>query len=217
MRIYTKGGDRGESSLFSGERVTKADRRLDAYGTIDELNSTLGMLVASLHAKQPELAAEVQGIQSDLLRIGAWLATTPDSPAAESLPRITPERTRFLETAIDRMQDELPPLTDFILPGGEETAARGHVARSVCRRAERRVVALCEAAVERSADETAAGAPSAGDGPGGPCTPARVGTETTAAGFNELRIFLNRLSDYLFVLARHCNRLAGVPDIRWEK
>jgi cob(I)alamin adenosyltransferase len=217
MKIYTKGGDKGKSSLFSGERVTKADTRLEAYGTVDELNSNLGMLVVSLRGKHLDMAAEIQEIQSDLLRIGAWLATTPDSPSVESLPQITPERTRFLEAAIDRMQDELPPLMGFILPGGEETAARGHVARSVCRRAERRVVALCERVDAQPGDEVGSAGRASEGGPSRPCEPSPSGSATAAAASAELRVYLNRLSDYLFVLARYCNLLAGLPDTPWEK
>jgi len=189
MKIYTGVGDRGKTSLFSGERVTKADLRVEAYGDVDELNSTLGVLVATLAEGQEELRVELQRIQAELFQVGSWLATTPDSLAAEALEPIIPEHGRALEAAIDRMEEDLPRLTGFILPGGHISAAWTHVARTVCRRAERRVVRLSDAGEE----------------------------SPSGAGLEDILVYLNRLSDYLFVLARYCNQLAGVEEALWKK
>jgi cob(I)alamin adenosyltransferase len=182
MRIYTGGGDRGKTSLFSGERMSKAHARIEAYGEVDELNSVVGVLVGLLPEGQDELAAELQRIQGELFLVGARLATIPGSPSLDMLPPLTAEHTAELEQAIDRMQDCLPPLRSFILPGGSSAAAWAHVARTVCRRAERRVVRLAGDEAERDA----------------------------------VLVYLNRLSDYFFVLARTCNRLVGVPDVPWS-
>jgi len=187
MKIYTGSGDRGKTSLFSGERVGKDNDRIEAYGDLDELNAVLGALVAVLPEAPPELRAELQAIQADLFCIGAWLATSPGAPAAESLAPIDLGRSVWLEGAIDRMEEDLPPLTAFILPGGHPSAAWAHVARTVCRRVERRVVRL------------------AGDLPQGEAT----------APLGRAMIYLNRLSDYLFVFSRHCNHRHGIADTPW--
>ena len=187
MKIYTGTGDKGKTSLFSGERVSKADARIDAYGDLDELNSILGALAAHLSAKE-ELVAELQQIQSGLLQAGAWLATSPESASIESLEEISIEQIVFLEKAIDRLEKELPVLKGFILPGGHITSAWAHVARTVCRRCERKVVPLINKALSSKAAEQ----------------------------YQNLFVFLNRLSDYLFVMARHCNHIQSVPDKLWE-
>jgi cob(I)alamin adenosyltransferase len=189
MKIYTGGGDRGKTSLFSGERVNKSDLRVEAYGDVDELNSLLGALLAFLPSGEATLSGEIQRIQSDLLHVGAWLAVTPGSPASSELQSITQEHSKGLETAIDRLEQELPALKDFLLPGGHVSAAWAHVARAVCRRAERHVVRLL------------------------------AGTDEEEASL-QLRgviMYLNRLSDYLFVLARYCNKIQGQPDTLWKK
>jgi len=188
VKIYTKTGDRGRTGLFSGERVSKADTRVSAYGTVDELNSVLGVLAACVAGDFGGAAGAIRRIQSDLFRLGAWFATSPGTPAFEDLPGLDPEAVTWMETEIDRMESELPPLRGFILPGGHPAAAWAHLARTVCRRAERRGVAFLEAAPSAEADETLASA----------------------------IVYLNRLSDYLFVLARHLNRLAGRKDERWD-
>jgi len=188
MKIYTGSGDRGKTSLFSGERVAKNNLRTEAYGDLDELNSCLGTLTAAL-AESHESVAEIRQIQSDLFHIGACLATTPGSPSAAALEAFDEQKSRYLETAIDRMDQHLPPLKGFILPGGRMTAALAHVARTVCRRAERHVVGLSE-------DKT---------------------TDQTPNAYQAVLVYLNRLSDYLFVLARYCNHLAGETDILWSK
>lgn len=187
MTIYTGTGDKGKTSLFSGERVSKAEARIDAYGDLDELNSILGVLAAHLSAKE-ELVAELQQIQSDLFQAGAWLATLPDSAAIDSLQEISAEQIAILEKAIDRYEKELPGLNAFILPGGHITAAWAHVARTVCRRCERKVVPLIDQSMK-----------------------AKV-----TVPYQRLLVFLNRLSDYLFVLARQCNRIHGVLDKPWR-
>ena len=187
MKIYTGSGDRGKTSLFSGERVAKNNVRTEAYGEVDELNSCLGALTAAMEENH-ESVSEIRRIQSDLFHIGACLATTPGSPSAAALEAFDEQKSRYLETAIDRMDQHLPPLKGFILPGGRMPAALAHVARTVCRRAERHVVALYE-------DKTA-GPPDA---------------------YQAVLIYLNRLSDYLFVLARYCNHLVGEAGILWKK
>jgi cob(I)alamin adenosyltransferase len=188
VKIYTKTGDRGKTSLFSGERVSKANSRVEAYGDVDELNSVLGALAASLAGDDAQPRRAVEEVQRDLFCVGGRLATTPDSPAFEDLPELEEAAVKRLEAEIDRMEEALPPLRGFILPGGHPSACWAHVARTVCRRAERHVVAMLEAT-----------------------EPGSEGTGPTRLG-----IYLNRLSDYLFMLARYCNHRQGVADILWE-
>lgn len=187
MKIYTGTGDKGKTSLFSGERLSKAGAQIDAYGDLDELNSILGALAAHLSAEE-KLVAELQQIQSALFQAGAWLATRPDSSAIDSLREINADQIRFLEKAIDRYEKKLARLNAFILPGGHITAAWAHVARTVCRRCERKTVALIAQSMKSKATQP----------------------------YQRLLVFLNRLSDYLFVLARHCNRIHDVPDKPWK-
>lgn len=136
MKIYTRTGDRGETSLFGGARVAKNDPRLEAYGTVDELSSFIGVARAS--SLPPEVEAMLEQVQRDLFDVGARLA----SPGSSRFPGAAPRRIAELEAAIDAMEQELAPLTNFILPGGSASAANLHVARTVCRRAERCVVAI---------------------------------------------------------------------------
>ena len=189
IKIYTGSGDQGKTSLFSGERLPKDHDRVEAYGDVDELNSVLGVLVALLPGESTELIEDIQRIQSDLLKAGAWLATSPDSPARADLDEITEERVGALEMSIDRMEKSLPALREFILPGGHLSASWAHVARTVCRRAERSVVRLSE----------------------------RADDGERSGQLGGVLKFLNRLSDYLFVAARYCNQAVGVPDIPWKK
>lgn len=140
MKIYTRGGDRGETSLFGGERVAKDHPRVECYGTIDELNSFVG--VARAHCGSSLIAAELANVQSDLFEIGAHLA----APASARFPGVNEARILDLERGIDTMERSLEPLKNFILPGGSVAAAHLHVARTVCRRAERLVVAMHETA-----------------------------------------------------------------------
>jgi cob(I)alamin adenosyltransferase len=181
MKIYTKTGDRGETGLFGGPRVNKDAPRIEAYGTVDELNSVLGIVRAQ--KLDGEIDALVKRIQNELFALGAQLAT-PD-PAAHGTAMIGAAEIAALEAAIDRYEATLDPLKQFILPGGAPAAAYLHFARTVCRRAERRLVTLVGQSTE----------PMSGD----------------------LVVYLNRLSDLLFVLARAVNRAAGVGDVPWEK
>lgn len=143
MPIYTKTGDTGETGLFGGGRVGKDDPRVDAYGEIDELNACIGLARAQgLHA---ELDALAQKLQDQLFTVGAMLATPAGSKAAAAIPKLQPTWVPEMEKAIDAFDKELPPLTQFILPAGSPGAAGLHVARTVCRRAERRVVPLVRA------------------------------------------------------------------------
>ncbi len=144
-RIYTRVGDSGDTGLFGGERVRKDALRVEAYGTVDELNALLGTAVC--RAQEGELRDQLLAIQSELFTLGADLATPDLEPTQRgrvTIERIGPERVRRLEAAIDRAQAELPALTRFILQGGTELSAALHVARAVCRRAERRCVTLAD-------------------------------------------------------------------------
>ncbi len=181
MKIYTKTGDRGETGLFGGPRVSKDAPRIEAYGTVDELNSVLGVVRSIL--EHPEVDALLEQIQNELFSLGAQLATP--NPAAHQTALIGPPQIAALEAAIDRYEAGLAPLVQFILPAGTPAAAQLHLARTVCRRAERRLVTLLHRSPE----------PIAG----------------------ELVVYLNRLSDLLFVLARELNRIAGSGDVPWRK
>jgi len=189
IKIYTRTGDRGKTSLFSGERVSKADKRLEACGDVDELNAVLGALGASLCEEDPNVAREIQEIQSTLFRVGACLATTPGSLLTDSLKAIDDEQVKSLEAAIDRMDALLLPLAGFILPAGHAAATWAHIARTVCRRAERHAVSLL------------------GEAEG----------DKLSAAQGQILVYINRLSDYLFVLSRYCNRIMGVQEIPWKK
>ncbi|MFT3914675.1 MAG: cob(I)yrinic acid a,c-diamide adenosyltransferase [Anaeromyxobacteraceae bacterium] len=147
MKIYTKTGDRGETALFGGPRVKKFDPRVEAYGEVDELNAALGVVRAG--PLDPELEAQLGLVQSELFTLGAELATPHEAKARAVVPPVDPAWAARLEGAIDAWDRELPPLTSFVLPAGTPAAAALHLARCVCRRAERRVVALAaEAAVD---------------------------------------------------------------------
>ncbi len=179
-RIYTKTGDDGTTGLFGGNRVAKDSLRIEAYGTVDELNAILGVALA---ANVPEeLIDELTDVSSTLFTLGADLATPLDPPPSFAIPRITGEHIMELERRIDRHDEALEPLKVFILPGGTPAAAALHQARTVCRRAERAAVALA-----RTED---------------------VGPHVVT--------YLNRLSDYLFTVARRANTLAGVADVPWS-
>jgi cob(I)alamin adenosyltransferase len=185
MNANVGSGDRGMTSLLSGERVPKTHPRVEACGDLDELASVLGACAASLAADSEELRREIQGIQGMLLHIGASLATSDDSPTAGMLRGLGADDIRGLERAIERREAGLPPLQGFILPGGHPSAAWAHVARTVCRRAERRALAI----------------------------PADRG-ENGRLAF--ILAWLNRLSSYLFVLARLCNSEHGVRETTWK-
>ncbi len=142
MKIYTKTGDRGDTGLFGGARASKASVRVEAYGELDELNSVLGLVLSEPFDAQ--VSALLTAVQSRLFDLGAELATAPDSKAALGIPLLDEAEVSALEAAIDRAESELTPLKTFVLPGGSRAAAFLHLARTVCRRAERRVVALAE-------------------------------------------------------------------------
>ena len=188
MKIYTGGGDKGKTSLFSGERVPKHHLRIEAYGDLDELNSLLGAVAALLPGNTDGLRADLVAIQSTLFMAGAWLATTPGSSATGYLTPMTAESAKELEQRIDALSESLPPLKEFILPGGQPVAAWAHVARTVCRRCERRLTELIASTEGEANDQLPA-----------------------------VQVYLNRLSDYLFVMARSLNQLLGTPDIPWKK
>jgi cob(I)alamin adenosyltransferase len=185
VKIYTKTGDNGETGLFGGTRVSKADPRVAAYGDVDELNACLGFARSTLvSAADGELAAMLEQIQKDLFALGARLAD-PAHRIADRVSKaaVTGADIARLEGWIDALDGALPPLRRFILAGGSEGGAALHLARTVCRRAERAMVAL-------RADET----------------------EAVEA---DLLIYVNRLSDLLFVMARRANLRAGTPEIEW--
>lgn len=179
MKIYTKTGDDGTTGLLGARRVRKDDPRLDAYGTVDELNAVLG--AARAQPIDPEIDAVVARIQNELFSVGSALADP--APAGPFHNAVTGAMVQNLEDRIDGFEAELIGLTQFILPGGSAVAAQLHLARTVCRRAERRVVELDQL----------------------------PGEHVSAT----LLIYLNRLSDALFVLARAANHRAGLADVPW--
>lgn len=179
MKIYTRTGDRGTTSLVGGTRVAKDDARLEAYGTVDELNSWLGLIVAT--APDDAYAVDIRWIQNKLFDLGCQLATEPDS---RWKPReITDKDTSRLEELIDAIDATLPQHNRFILPGGTASSAQAQIARTVARRAERRMITL-------------------------------AGTAPVA---EDAMRFINRLSDLLFVYARHLNHTAGTPEQYWDQ
>jgi len=204
MKIYTGTGDEGKTSLFSGERVAKHHRRVEAYGDLDELGAVLGALAAALPEKIRSVAEEIQRVQSELFLLGTWLASSPGAPILDRLNPLAGIRSGWLEAAIDRMEALLPPLNAFILSGGHPAAAAAHVARCVCRRAERRLVALLTGGESKATADHPVALPV--DDP--------AGADQTPP---EPLVYLNRLSDYLFVLARYINQLMGVPETVWQK
>ena len=187
MKIYTRTGDQGQTGLYGGTRVSKADPRVAAYGDVDELNACLGMVRA-----QGELAEDIvtllEQLQNDLFAIGARLANPLDKPSRQSTmddgrstkTTVDHEAVARLEASIDRLEAELPPLRRFILPGGSRAGALLHFSRTVCRRAERAIVSLGAEHVDQ-----------------------------------HLVIYVNRLSDLLFVMARAANHRAGHPETEW--
>lgn len=182
MRIYTKTGDDGQTGLFGGGRVSKAHARVEAYGAVDELNSVIGLALAQLSDAQASQRLAL--VQSDLFAIGAHLATPAETRGKRpQLPDLPGARVEQMEQWMDELDAALPELRVFILPGGTVAGATLHVARSVARRAERRVIAL-------------------------------AGQDTVDSG---IVVYLNRLSDYLFLLARMTNSRAGVAERPWAQ
>lgn len=179
--IYTKTGDEGMTSLVGGIRVSKLHPRLEAYGTVDELNSQIGLLITYITDETDH--EMLTDIQRKLFSVGSYLATDQEQKALREQSRIYPEDVEQLEKAIDQIDSELPPLRLFVLPGGSRGAAVCHVCRTVCRRAERRILALKEECEIES----------------------------------NLLSYINRLSDYLFVLARKINICEKCDEIIWKK
>jgi cob(I)alamin adenosyltransferase len=179
FKIYTKTGDKGETSLFGGARLPKSHLRIESYGTVDELNSYIGLLRDSLQDEATR--AILKKIQDRLFDVGANLAVDPSKKM--QVPEIIEEDIQLFENEIDKMEELLAPLKNFILPGGHVTVSYCHLARTICRRAERNVVALSLSDV---VDEI-------------------------------LVRYLNRLSDYLFVLARKIALDLGVEEVAWGK
>jgi cob(I)alamin adenosyltransferase len=183
MKIYTRAGDKGETGLIGGRRVSKGDPRIVAYGAVDELNSSIGLAISFLRPKKQfsDLADVLVQVQNGLFVVGSDLAD-PAYPMAGKTPRTDEKMASALEPIIDRFESELEPITFFILPGGSVEASLLHHARGVARRAETAVVSL-------SKDQAV--------------NPAIV-------------VYLNRLSDMLFVAARLANKRLGVPDVAWR-
>ncbi len=185
MKIYTKTGDKGETGLYGGDRVLKSDLRIECYGTIDELNSFMGLIRDCNESNS--LKDVIVKIQSELFTIGAMLATPKEKKKMKNganrltIPVISQKMIIFLESEIDKMNEELPAMTHFVLPGGHVAVSYCHVSRSICRRAERLVVKLLQ--------------------------------ETTVE--KEIIEYLNRLSDYLFVLARKLTQDYKAEEIKW--
>ena len=179
MKIYTKKGDKGTTALFGGTRLPKHHIRIESYGSVDELNSFVGLVRD--HLTDVALRAELKSIQETLFTVGSHLAADP-SKENLWLPNIEDAAVELLEKGIDRMEESLEPLKNFILPGGHPTVSHCHVVRCVCRRAERNVVALSEL------------------------------EEVPPI----LIQYLNRLSDYFFVLARFVGKELGAEEVIWE-
>ncbi len=182
-KVYTRTGDRGRCSLLAGDRAMKDADEVEAFGDIDELNSVLGVLLIVL-PENALLSGEIERIQRTLFLAGSLVAAGPDSIILKRLEPITPEHIQSLELSIDAMEDRLPDIQRFIIPGGDASAAYAHLARSVCRRAERRVVKNLNKFNLRELPET----------------------------IKNVLSYLNRLSDYLFVLGRFCNLLQNAPE-----
>ncbi len=200
-------GDKGKTGLFSGERVSKTHARIEACGDVDELVSVMGALASSVPEDHSELIVEIKEAQSKLLAAGSLLGTSSSSPSVESLPRIEAADVEALEVATDRIHDGLPGLSGFLIPGGHVSASWAHVARAVCRRAERRVVALVE--IEGAGSETTRRAGARGRGQ------ERRASEGPDPLLAEVLVYLNRLSDYLFCVARLCNSVTGAAEEIW--
>ena len=180
MKIYTKTGDKGLTSLIGGTRVPKSSLRIDSYGTVDELNSYIGLLRdQEVNAPRREILKE---IQDRLFTIGSHLATDPDKDPRQRIPDLHAEDVALLETEMDQLIEGLAPLREFVLPGGHQAVSFGHVARCVCRRAERLVIHLRE---ESPVEDLVV-------------------------------MYLNRLSDYLFVLSRAMAHDLGAAEVTWK-
>lgn len=190
VKIYTRTGDTGETSILGGERVKKNSARVKAYGSLDELNSQLGLLISTVSEKlDPKEATrfvnpKLTQIQQNLFLLGSHLATPKENRVQFQLPQFShSEQIQMLENSIDAMEIHLEPLKNFILPGGSQCGSQAHVCRTLCRRAEREVVDFLESEPDQIPDGT-------------------IG-------------YLNRLSDFLFVLARYLNKQENRTETRW--
>lgn len=179
MPIYTRTGDKGQTSFRNGQRISKSDLRVDVYGTVDELNSVIGVVLSSKY-KTSSIERELIKIQNDLLEIGSILAN-PDPKYSIRNTKYFSKRVKEFEDFIDRMTKQMPVLKNFILPGGGKTGALLHFARTICRRAERNMVKLSEKEQINS----------------------------------EIIVYINRLSDLLFTMARYINYKEKYQDIIW--
>jgi len=182
MKVYTKTGDKGTTCLIGGTRVSKADARLETYGTADELNSFIGWLRAC--KLDDEIDAQLERIQNRLFNLGGYLALDRQKCTPSAATSIAPEEVAFLEAAIDQMEAELPQLNSFILPGGSEAISRCHICRTVCRRLERLMVGLLQ-------------------------------DECSEFDKNALQ-FVNRLSDYLFILSKKVAQIEKNELFLWK-
>ncbi|MBQ0023169.1 MAG: cob(I)yrinic acid a,c-diamide adenosyltransferase [Prevotellaceae bacterium] len=182
MKLYTKTGDKGQTSLVGGQRVSKCCKRLESYGTVDELNSHIGVLIT--YCTDPADQAFLTDVQSKLFVVGGYLATDNTQHEVRTGNIVTPEMVAAIETQIDAIDSILPPLKLFILPGGCRAAAYCHVCRTVCRRTERCILSLIEEGTEVDDNVTA---------------------------------YINRLSDYFFILARKLNLDENHPEIIWRR
>ncbi len=179
MKVYTKTGDKGETSLFGGKRISKSDLRIESYGTVDELNSWIG-LIRDQDILQTHISILLE-IQDRLFTLGSMLASDPEKPL-KNIPIVDISDIEYLEKAMDTMDAELPPMKSFVLPGGDTVVSYCHIARCVCRRAERMVIRLSE-----------------------------------ESKVNPIEIqYLNRLSDYLFVLSRKIMLDKNAPETPWK-
>jgi len=178
VKIYTKTGDDGTTGLFGGGRVSKTSVRVEAYGTVDELNAALGL--ARAHSLEKATETVLEQVQIDLFCLGAELACVPGKESKLSMKAIDGDDIARLEKAIDASEGALAPLTNFVLPGGSVQAAALHLARTICRRAERAVLSISDSQVR-----------------------------------SEIVVYLNRLSDLLFSLARTENQAKNIPDVPW--
>lgn len=185
-KIYTKTGDKGETALVSGTRISKADERIDLYGELDELNSRLGVAAVILEEdiKLQRISDFLHSIQSSIFDLGSQLACEADKRAGFQLPQISSEFITDLEEEIDRLDHELTPLKNFILPGGSDASAQLHLARTQARKVERKLVHFLDATHEEAPENAA--------------------------------VFLNRLSDYLFVLSRYVDKMANISERLWK-
>jgi cob(I)alamin adenosyltransferase len=181
IKIYTKTGDKGTTSLIGGTKVPKNDIRIETYGTVDELNSWIGLINDQLN--DPAFKNELKEIQDRLFTIGSSLATDAEKEPKMKLPDLNSSDIEFLEKRIDAMTSELPPMKNFILPGGHVTVSSIHITRCVCRRAERLAVNMQQHGL--FVDE-------------------------------KVNQYLNRLSDYLFTLARYVAQKLGAEEIPWK-